>query len=139
MTWGLVLGNPGRPQPVDSLKVKNPRTALILGVIPGLGQIYNGAYLKAGLYCGAFAYYFQLWRQRVTLYRENPNGTTFRRRNDAAWMAALVWAMSLLDAYVDAQLSDFKAYPLPEPVPLDSLEVKTNPVQKKGGRDGGKP
>ncbi len=137
MVGGITVQAAPHPQPTDSTKVKNPRTALWLGIIPGAGQLYNGAYWKAGAYVGAFAYYFRLWWQRAELYRQDPNGTTYRKRNDAAWMTALVWAMSLLDAYVDAQLSDFKAYPLPEAVPLDSLALNT--AQEKGRRDGGKP
>ena len=32
---------------IDSTKIRNPGLAWKLGVIPGMGQLYNGKYIKA--------------------------------------------------------------------------------------------
>ena len=34
---------------IDSTTVKNPSIAWKMGLIPGMGQVYNGDYLKSGL------------------------------------------------------------------------------------------
>jgi hypothetical protein len=112
-----------------SVELRDMKTALLLGLIPGLGQMYNGEFGKAGLlYMGLIGaaasihtsqnmveYYLdrkhflekenssseELDRvsERVTYYRKN--------RNQYIWGLALIYLYSLCDAVVDALLSDF--------------------------------
>ena len=112
-----------------SVELRSMTTALLLGLIPGLGQMYNGEFGKAGLlYMGLIGaaasvytsqnmveYYLdrkhflesegsskeelERVKERVTYYRKN--------RNQYIWGGALIYLYSLGDAVVDALLSDF--------------------------------
>jgi len=65
---------------IDSTKVRNPRIAWKLGVLPGLGQIYNGKYVKAMGFMGAE--YFVVTRFMV-LKNENRIGLSFGHISNA--------------------------------------------------------
>ena len=112
-----------------SVELRSMKTAVLWGLIPGFGQMYNGEFGKAGLlYMGLIGaaasihtsqnmveYYLdrkhflaaeasnakELERitERVTYYRKN--------RNQYIWGLALIYLYSLGDAAVDALLSDF--------------------------------
>lgn len=112
-----------------SVELRSMRKAVLWGLIPGFGQMYNGEFGKAGLlYMGMIGaaasirtsqnmveYYLdrkhflaaeasnakELERvtERVTYYRKN--------RNQYIWGLALIYLYSLGDAAVDALLSDF--------------------------------
>ena len=98
----------------DSLqRVPNPSTALLLGIIPGGGQIYNGAWLKAALFIGAEGYYLTRYQQAKLAYDSYDGSDAIKidglldARNGSAWGALLVYILGMLDAYVDAHLSTF--------------------------------
>lgn len=112
-----------------SVELKSMKKALLWGIIPGFGQMYNGEFGKAGLLYMAFIgsatsiwtsqnmveYYldrkhlveqesttseeYERVVERVTYYRKN--------RNQYIWAMALLYLYSLGDAAVDALLSDF--------------------------------
>lgn len=110
-----------------NVELKSSKKAVLLALIPGLGQIYNEEFGKAGLLymglTGAFAsictsqrvveYYLERRRvavaensteidylsERITYYRKN--------RNQYIWGMALIYLYSLGDAFVDAMMSDF--------------------------------
>ncbi len=70
MTIGLIA--PCSPAQVDSTAAHHPAASLRRALVPGMGQLYNGQYLKvplvyAGL--GAFAGGALLVNQRYLLYR----------------------------------------------------------------------
>ena len=104
---------------VDSTKVRNPGLAWKLGVIPGMGQLYNGRYLKAIGFIGAE--YFAVNRF-IDLKNENSIGL----RNTYGWWVFGLFVWNILDAYVDAQLSTFPIKRLESNNNLDSLKVKSN-------------
>ena len=104
---------------IDSSKVRNPRLAWKLSAIPGLGQLYNGKYVKAIGFMGAE--YFAVSRLLI-LKDENRIGL----RNTYAWWVFGLFAWNMLDAYVDAQLSTFPVKRLESTNNIDSLEVRTN-------------
>ena len=104
---------------IDSSKVRNPRLAWKLSVIPGLGQLYNGKYVKAIVFMGAE--YFAV-RRLLILKDENRIGL----RNTYAWWVFGLFAWNMLDAYVDAQLSTFPVKRLESTNNIDSLKVRTN-------------
>ena len=112
-----------------SVELRSMKTAVLWGLIPGFGQMYNGEFGKAGLlYMGLIGaaasvhtsqnmveYYLDRKhfleseksnkeeldrvKERVTYYRKN--------RNQYIWGLALIYLYSLGDAAVDALLSDF--------------------------------
>lgn len=112
-----------------SVEQRSMLTALLLSIIPGLGQMYNGEFGKAGLlymsvigastsiWTSQNMVEYYLWRkhfmeqevvepedfdkivERVTYYRKN--------RNQYIWALALLYLYSMGDAVVDALLSDF--------------------------------
>ncbi len=94
---------------VDSTqRFPDPQTALLLGLIPGGGQIYNGAWLKAVLVIAAEGYYLTQFRQASKDYANNDGSDELLdRRNGNAWRALIVYILGMLDAYVDAHLSTF--------------------------------
>jgi hypothetical protein len=96
---------------------KNPTGAMLRSLfLPGWGQIYNGQYLKAALVVAAetglvaTAIY---WNQQVVKAPPNSNErlTYQQNRNTAYWFLAATVLLSMLDAYVDAHLSDFDESP----------------------------
>ena len=104
---------------IDSTKVRNPGLAWKLSAIPGVGQLYNGKYLKAIGFMGAE--YFAVSRF-LELKKENRIGL----RNTYAWWVFGLFAWNMLDAYVDAQLSTFPVKRLESTNDIDSLKVKVN-------------
>lgn len=112
-----------------SVEERSMLKALLFAVVPGLGQMYNGEFGKAGLLYMSFIgsatsiwtsqnmveYYldrkhllekenikdedFDRVQERVTYYRKN--------RNQYIWAMALLYLYSMGDAVVDALLSDF--------------------------------
>jgi hypothetical protein len=111
-----VLGNirPDRAMP-DSSAAPVPLRALTWSLIPGGGQLYNRRPLKALLYGGAFAFFAYRYAGAERDYQANPGSQSLHRtRNDQIWLMSLTWTLNLLDAYIDAQLWDFNAYPVNE-------------------------
>lgn len=112
-----------------STELRSMKMALLLALIPGFGQMYNGEFGKAGLlYMGFLGASTSVWTsqrmvnyyvgrkhvmeaedatsedyervaERVTYYRKN--------RNQYIWGMALMYLYSIGDAVVDAMLSDF--------------------------------
>lgn len=111
---------------------KSPSGAALRSlVIPGWGQYYNGKKIKAGLafageagLLGAALY----WNSRAAEAKRannEANQLLFEDwRNGCYWGLAALIVYSMLDAYVDAQLSDFDESPV-----LDTmLSVPRAPV-----------
>ena len=76
---------------IDSTNVRNPGLAWKLGVIPGMGQLYNGKYIKAIGFIGAE--YFAVSRY-IELKNENKIGL----RNTYGWWVFGIFAWNMLDA-----------------------------------------
>ncbi len=119
--------------------VPNPQRALWLSlVLPGAGQIYNRKYWKLPLFYGGFlgCTYAFLWNQQMYMdYSQayldimdddpltnsfrNQFKTVFKNRKDryrryrdlSAFTFIGVYLLSVVDAYVDAQLSVFDISP----------------------------
>jgi hypothetical protein len=90
----------GQESYIDSTKIKDPKLAWKLGFVPGLGQVYNGKYIKASGLIGAQVYAVS----KFNGYAKNDNIT---KRNTYGWWIFGLYVMGILDAYVDAQLSTF--------------------------------
>ena len=104
---------------VDSTKVRNPSISWKLGLVPGLGQVYNGKYVKALAFMGAELYAINRF---IELRQENRIGL----RNTYAWWIFGIFVWNMLDAYVDAQLSTFPINRLESNTNGDSLKVTIN-------------
>ena len=102
---------------IDSSKVRDPGLAWKLGFIPGLGQLYNGKYLKAIGFIGAEYY-------AVTRFMELKEEGKIGLRNTYAWWIFGLFVSNILDSYVDAHLSTFPVIRLESNMVNDSLLVK---------------
>ena len=101
---------------IDSSKVRNPRLAWKLSAVPGLGQLYNGKYLKAiGFVVAEYT--------AVNRFNEYKESNHIGLRNTYAWWIFGIYVWNILDAYVDAQLSTFPVKRLKSRNDVDSLSV----------------
>ena len=101
---------------IDSTMIRNPKIAWKLGFIPGLGQLYNGKYLKAfGFVAGEYI--------ALSRFNEFKNNESIGLRNTYAWWIIGLYIWSILDAYVDAQFSTFPVKRLKSSNEMDSLKV----------------
>ena len=85
---------------IDSTMIRNPKTAWKLGFIPGLGQLYNGNYMKAlGFMAGEYI--------AVSNFNKYSKLNRIEMRNTYAWWIVGLYVWNLVDSYVDAHLSTF--------------------------------
>lgn len=115
---------------------KSTTVALLASmIVPGAGQIYNGAYWKAPLVWGLGYYFVSVYNQQNKLYKDyrkqyltsltsNPPGIDLLRQNrdfyrgqrdTFGWYVAITYIVNLLDAYVDASLYNFEVSPNLQP------------------------
>ena len=94
-------------QPDTSLRTPDSRLALMLGLVPGGGQLYNRAWLKALIVIAAEGYCFYQFQQARQRYQESQAIEDLVERNKFAWQLMFVYIVGLLDGYVDAHLSTF--------------------------------
>ena len=102
---------------IDSSKVRSPSLAWKLGFVPGLGQLYNGKYLKSIVFLGAEYYSVN---RLLDLKEEGSIGL----RNTYAWWVFGIYVWNMLDSYVDAHMSTFPVKQLDSITINDSLKVK---------------
>ena len=101
---------------IDSTMIRNPKIAWKLGLIPGLGQLYNRKYLKAfGFVAGEYA--------AVSHFNIRNQNDSIRLRNTYAWWIIGLYIWGILDAYVDAQLSTFPVKRIESNSSQDSLKI----------------
>lgn len=116
------------------IKQKSALTAVLLSVvIPGGGQVYNGSYWKVPIIVGVQAFFITQWISNNKTYQslKNQYADSLRagassdvltnlqgdrdsfhdQRDSYAWYIAGVYLLSMLDAYVDAELSGFDVSP----------------------------
>ena len=102
---------------IDSTKIRNPKIAWKLGFVPGLGQLYNGKYLKALGFVSSE--YIAINR----FNKFNKDNNSIGLRNTYAWWIIGLYIWNILDTYVDAQLSTFPIKRLESNDAMDSLKV----------------
>lgn len=120
---------------------KSALAAVLFSVIPGGGQIYNGSYWKVPIVWGVQAYFVYEWIANNRVYRSYQQelsdslaagppynssdltrqgdietliklrNTALGQRDSYAWYIAGAYLLSMLDAYVDAELSGFNVSP----------------------------
>ena len=100
---------------------------LLSAVLPGAGQFYNESYWKVPVILGLGGYFLVEFLDNHELYRDysdryeaslgttpggDPQLLTYRefyrdQRDTFAWYFLILYAINILDAYVDASLFDF--------------------------------
>lgn len=112
---------------------KSPMLAVVLSlVVPGGGQVYNGSYWKAPIVIGLQSFFVSQWISSNKTYRyyqqqyqysilsSPPYGNPYIKaqrdawrdqRDSYSWYIAVTMVLSVIDAYVDAQLSEFDVSP----------------------------
>jgi hypothetical protein len=95
---------------VDSIKIKNPKVAWKLSLIPGVGQIYNERYIKSGLFISAGSYAYVKRSKFASMGK-------VKKRNTYSWWLFGLYVWGILDSYVDAHLSTF---------PIDDVNKKSD-------------
>lgn len=83
---------------IDSTQIKNPSIAWKLSFIPGLGQFYNGEWMKTFLFHSALTISREEMRER---------SRSIGKRNTWAWWFLGIYVLGIVDAYVDAHLTSF--------------------------------
>ncbi len=88
--------------------LKSPTGAMLRSaVLPGWGQWYNEQYWKAPLAFSVNAFLvYQVWHYHQR-WRDTGNRDFQDRRNLFTWYLGLSYALTLVDAYVDAYLYKF--------------------------------
>jgi hypothetical protein len=114
---------PASESPDSSGRVIDPNKALLLGLIPGGGQIYNRAWLKAILIVAVEGYYFTLFQQNLIKYNDHQDDKYLDLRNKYAWRLLFAYMIGLMDGYVDAHLNTF---------PPDSADIFQPPLNRPG-------
>ncbi|NIR51161.1 hypothetical protein GWO43_21355 [candidate division KSB1 bacterium] len=96
---------------------KSPKGAMLRSLaFPGWGQWYNGQKIKAALVFSTQATLVALSFHFDSEASKSPPGSAERerdidRRNSMYWIMGGVTLLSMLDAYIDAHLSDFDTGP----------------------------
>lgn len=98
-------------------KAKNPTGAMVRSILfPGWGQLYNGKYFKAilvfGVEAGIIGYAIYMnQKAHESGISDFDREFYVDQRNVSYWRTGAVVLLSMLDAYVDAHLSDFDESP----------------------------
>lgn len=96
----------------SAVQMKSPLKAVFFSaVFPGGGQLYTHNYWKAAVLGAteaglAGAALYEVWRMNRATSQEEID-SHFETQRSLWWWTAGVWAFSLADAYVDAQLYKF--------------------------------
>jgi len=98
-------------------KIKNSKIAFYCSLVPGLGQAYNGKWVKsisiAGLEYAAYA----AWIENKKNYNNYeisdntyrlPRHRYLQKRNKYAWWIGFIYVYGMIDAVVDAHLHNFE-------------------------------
>ena len=101
---------------IDSTKVRDPNLAWKISIIPGMGQLYNGKYLKALFFLSAEYY-------SILQYIEYKNKGDIGKRNTYAWWVIGIFIWNIIDSYVDAHLSTFPVKKVESNISIDSLYI----------------
>lgn len=100
----------------DSLdvKIKDSKKAFIFSLIPGMGQAYNGKWVKSALVIGLEASAFISWQDNLKKHRDYNNNDYplnrhryLEKRNKFAWWMGIIYIYAMIDAIVDAHLHSF--------------------------------
>jgi len=107
---GLAFG-----QEKEKERSKNPKVAFYHSLIPGLGQIYNGKWIKSAMIVGLEIAAYVAWTENRDIYNDFENKDYplrkrryLEKRNKYAWWIGFIYVYGMIDAVVDAHLYQFE-------------------------------
>ena len=103
-----------KSEDTTATNIKSPKKAFALSLVPGLGQVYNGKWIKSALIIGLEVSSFMAWRLNLDRY-DNYDSNNFplrkyrylEKRNKYAWWMGIIYVYSMIDAVVDSHLHSF--------------------------------
>ena len=104
----------GKSQDTTAITIKSPKKAFALSLVPGLGQVYNGKWIKSALVIGLEASAYVSWQENLKKYRNYDSNDYplnrhryLEKRNKFAWWMGIIYVYAMIDAIVDAHLHSF--------------------------------
>ena len=90
---------------IDTTIIRDSQKAKTWSLIPivSQGQLYNGKHLKSLVFVGAQSYSLN----RMIYHNKFSDKDSIIDRNRAGWWFIASYVFSILDAYIDAELSGF--------------------------------
>ena len=91
---------------IDSTLIRNSKKAFQISLVPVVsqGQVYNKKYLKSLLFIAGQSYSLS----QVYSYSNENDLSSIKKRNLNGWWFLGLYMFSIIDAYVDAELSSFQ-------------------------------
>ena len=94
-------------------KLKNSKIAFYWSLVPGLGQAYNGKWVKSISIVGLEYAAYNAWTENKDFYNNFkdtyslPKHRYLQKRNKYAWWIGFIYVYGMIDAVVDAHLHNF--------------------------------
>ena len=106
---GVIVANE-----TSELKKKDPKTAFLFSLVPGMGQAYNGKWIKSAMVIGLEVSSFIYWQDNISKYNDYEQNNYplsrhryLEKRNKYAWWIGSIYVYAMIDAVVDAHLHSF--------------------------------
>ena len=103
-----------KAEDTTSVRNKNPKKAFIFSLVPGMGQAYNGRWIKSALVIGLEISSYLSWKENLYRYNQYDNNNFplrkyryLEKRNKYAWWMGIIYIYSMIDAVVDSHLHSF--------------------------------
>ena len=99
--------------PIKEEKLKNSKIAFYWSLVPGLGQAYNGKWVKSVSIVGLELAAYNAWNENKDFYNNFkdtsplPEHRYLEKRNKYAWWIGFIYVYGMIDAVVDAHLHNF--------------------------------
>ena len=98
----------------SELKKKDPKTAFLFSLVPGMGQAYNGKWIKSAMVIGLEVSSFIYCQDNISKYNDYEQNNYplsrhryLEKRNKYAWWIGIIYVYAMIDAVVDAHLYSF--------------------------------
>lgn len=111
---------------------KDPKTAFWFSLVPGMGQAYNGKWIKSALFIGLEIAAYESWKENKFIYNNHEQGNYpkskyryLEMRNKYAWWIGFIYVFGMIDAIVDAHLQEFEIL-MDSPIERQKKEDKNN-------------
>ena len=96
------------------VKRKDSKKAFIYSLFPGMGQAYNGKWIKSALLIALEASAYVSWLENLKKYRNYDSNDYplnrhryLEKRNKFAWWMGIIYFYAMIDAIVDSHLHSF--------------------------------
>ena len=102
--------------PLKEEKLKNSKIAFYWSLVPGLGQAYNGKWVKSISIVGLELAAYDAWNENKFFYNnykdtyplsKHRKHRYLQKRNKYAWWIGFIYVYGMIDAVVDAHLHNF--------------------------------